>query len=309
MRTLDRTTPLDNDRWAITHHLNAHIDTATSIVALDTTPRWHLRDRRRLRTLLATHQAAELAAAAALRVRDDLDNTPVHRVANAALYDALNVVRRADSRRHPAHPEALNDLPGLAHRVSDAAFALTHLPRVRVPRHLLSGSRDVTTVDVPDLMALLTPARTADHIRARVTFWKGVADDDRFIHATDDEGRLTVQHVASGLRLRAMRRSDGTGAIGSKSYETPELAPAPFMWESVAGLGIGTRLYQHLATLWPDVRWPAGILSNHSLPVRGKLHALDPWRWEDPQCAWCRAHDWATLTSSATHPASVTAER
>lgn len=96
---------------------------------------------------------------------------------------------------------------------------------------------------------------------------------------------VRVFHVASGLGYCFYPDS---GSINSKSYDTPN-------WQSFEGLGIGTRIYEYGASLYPNVRWSSGVVaSRRGWRVREKLHGKDPYRWSPINCEWCRSKkiDW-----------------
>lgn len=52
-------------------------------------------------------------------------------------------------------------------------------------------------------------------------------------------------------------------------------------------LGIGAELYRRAANIVPNARWTAFTLFDGSKALRARLHGVDPWRWEYPDCVTC----------------------
>lgn len=233
---------------------------------------------------------------------------------------------RSGSTRHPFHPEVLNDLDVLLDKVAAAD------PDTVV----MANDRSIRWGDVPErhpnIVGRLTPDWIRNFVISEVARVSAVADSTEYLTAGCQEelsGRirhkLTVQHRLSGLRA-ALSWNDGEefGDIVAKSYRIPSIDPdrswdgegsqAVREWQ---GLGITTRLYQHGASLQPEIRWRITTLTDQSAGLRRRLHQIDPWRfaadWNaeyhpDDACLWCIEHGWADLDQAGftSHPGNST---
>ncbi len=68
------------------------------------------------------------------------------------------------------------------------------------------------------------------------------------------------------------------------------------------GLGIGSAIYKHGASFYPEARWPAGgnvALSDDGRRLRARLHNENPWLWGPVKsaCLHCKDDTWAQFTS------------
>lgn len=194
---------------------------------------------------------------------------------------------------------------------SDEFLELTrHLlanARAFVPR--VHGNEDSRAwQDVPFIaqhltIELVTQVLTNEVTRVRRvvnarTFWIGAS-----------EGGVTVQHAASGIRLRAANAGNGFGTLLSNPERVPELAAsesidgAPYI-----GLGIGRLVYLVTCGVVPNLRWRLGHpITRSALGVRHVLHSFDPWTWEVSSCVACDhlgIRDWqsADLADFSHHP-------
>lgn len=180
---------------------------------------------------------------------------------------------------------------------------------------------DMDPADIPGLLEWLTVDHAAVELQTEADAVRGVAADDRFLtdEFVDDEGNqvLLVQHQASGLRAEfaLSTKEPGFGTVYSKPYKISSIDPANpgdsgDSWQNYAGLGIGTRIYQHAAQLHPEIRWRSGLPSPYAGAVRRKLHAQDPYTWQCASCSWCGANhiDWSNVDRKdfTGHPTTTT---
>ncbi len=235
---------------------------------------------------------------------------------------------RAGSTRHPFHREVLIDLDALL-GIVEAAPPDT---MVEIDGTCLFWG-DVQRKR-PMVARRITRAWMRRCVLKEVARAVAVADSREYLTErghTISSGRtnyqLMVQHRSSGLRA-CFYWYDGLriGWVVAKSYSYPSIDPdagerhaglqALENWE---GLGITGRIYQHAATLLPDMRWGVKSLTEQSARLRRNLHRIDPWRFAaaadaeqfpDDACRWCIRHDWAQLdrTGFASHPAGAPGE-
>lgn len=184
--------------------------------------------------------------------------------------------RRARGANH-RDPRLLEHLPGLAEEASADAI-------------------DQAGPD-PRLLPLLTVDAAMAIAHEQVAQIRAVVDDPT-IHFTrttiDDKLTVVVQHAASGLRARFTGHpGSSAGVVMSKPWDIPSINPddphdGGYDWERFTGLGIGRRLYLAAADLAPQLRWPRGLVSTYAEPLRDRLHAADPFRWDGASCHWCQ---------------------
>ena len=231
------------------------------------------------------------------------------RIAEHIIDDLVAAIRREQSKRHPYHHEILADIDELVAQVVNLGLGADIRCQARMP---------VAVTDLPQLTDLLTPPSVHSTIKQRVHHYAAIAADPTMIHAWAD-GRLWaqdsqglvlfVQHEASGLRAtfeqgRVITGDKRPGYIYSKSYKIQSLDPRrPGVmdnWNSFVGLGIGAKLYLAGAALLPDERWASGTASPQALGLRRRLHLVDPYRWESPDCQWCDTNgiDWWTAQAT-----------
>jgi hypothetical protein len=232
---------------------------------------------------------------------------------------------RAGKTRHPFHREVLNDLDVLLGMV-EAAPGDTNVEIDGTCMLWGDVQRERRTV-----ARRITRAWMYRRVLEEVARAVAVADSTEYLterSQTVISGRtnhqLTVQHRLSGLRA-CFYWCDGirVGRVTAKSYSFLSIDPDAISrqdglqaLENWEGLGITSGLYQHAATLLPDMRWAVGSLTEQSARLRRNLHCIDPWRFAaaaDPQqfpddaCRWCIRHDWALLDHAgfASHPAGA----
>lgn len=266
--------------------------------------------------------SVELFAGEAARAWAALPRDAVTTIARQAIHNAWWTTRQNPdsphhSTRHPFHREVLaGDLAGLCAAVSTAAIAAASTAPWE--------ARDlgVTPAEIPGFLDRLAPAYVREHAEDSVAQYAAVADDPRLIEqccrlaaipataavAAGGNPALVVQHIASGMRsLFWWDPHTKLGYIKSDPLSVASIDPehpGPLnAWENVAGLGIGTLIYQRAAELLPHIRWTATSLTDSARSLRGKLHAADPWRWMTKHCTWCSTNipSWG-----AAHPADFT---
>lgn len=233
----------------------------------------------------------------------DWDAIAVEEIRTAAsLYWMQN-----DMDSNPFHPRALGHLDA----VLDAV-------RQRVADH------DLNVHDIRVLQRL-EPQQARALYLAEVDRLQQVAADPQMLtlqrpttrrRAADHPGlrELVVQHKASGLRAifyYGGRDHAQVGWVLSKTYSVDSIDPdrtesgtsRGASWRAYAGLGIGTKIYQHASTVLPELRWADGSVSPYGKGIRRRMHTQDPWRWQLNTCT-C-APDWPHLTSAQNLPCST----
>lgn len=183
-------------------------------------------------------------------------------------------------------------------------------PMQQANRVYMIGSDYTVTLPVAQLPELhervSDPMFVERAIRTFLTDVRSVALDPTMLTATgatyDGGHRLVVQHKASGLRASFNESSPRPfyGAY-SKPYKIRSIDPdrqedpgsLAEGWRDWVGMGIGTRIYLHAASVLPEARFFRSMTSDYSRPLRSRLHAQDPFRWENGgDCDWCRKLDW-----------------
>lgn len=128
------------------------------------------------------------------------------------------------------------------------------------------------------------------------------------------ENDVILQHVLSGLRLKAFRAQEDRGLPGvdywliyAKPYGVPSIVrradyhdhprvdasqiitDGGLAYDRYKELGIGTALYLRLdRVLPPTARVGAAPSSAPAIPkIRFRMHKRDPYRWESNRCSWC----------------------
>lgn len=161
-----------------------------------------------------------------------------------------------------------------------------------------AGFLEVCPEDIPGLLDWLTVEHAHDLIGRITAQVRATAADPVLLHqvgtTTDGDDALWIQHQATGLRARFHLPKPGSdrGKVYAKPYNISSIDPAnpgpAKAWEQYVGLGVGTRIYQLAAELYPHVRW-AGRGQPGALGVRNKLHPSNPYRWQT-DCDWCTSH-------------------
>jgi hypothetical protein len=222
------------------------------------------------------------------RVRSWLQPSGSHAHSEEVFWSLWKKTARADVTRHPFHPEVLANLDGLIAATAAAP------PETLVEVNGVLTQWDDMRQRYPHVYRNLTPDWKRRFVVAEVARVSAVAGSTDYLtkreQTTFEDGThetLTIQHRLSGLRaIFFWDAGEPIGRVLAKSYGIRSIDPdrqwpheglqAVDTWE---GLGITSRIYQHVADLQPDVRWRANSLTPQSARMRRRLHRLDPWRF------------------------------
>lgn len=149
--------------------------------------------------------------------------------------------------------------------------------------------------DVPEVGELVTEGFLWSSASARIAECTLIArNTDLRSEKThcDNMEAMIIQHRASGLRAMFMLHGDGFGEVASTPSSVKSIVPGypteSQKWRDFLGLGIGRRIYNNGHSLHPGVRWISKAGTPYAEGLRKKLHAADPYTWED-KCQWCQA--------------------
>jgi len=264
----------------------------------------------RLGVRASIREAHENEARRAATVEHLSDEALLNALAQRVVHALL--VRVRQSHRNLFHPEVLADLDSIVPAISE---------RIDEPGVLGYAWSNKTVAQFPALQERLTTDFIRQYIADAVSHHQAIAAHPTMLSAwSEDRRTLVVQHQASGLRARFSLLTADPGDQGefggllSKPYEIASIDPAgdghPDSWQSVAGLGIGTRIYLEGARLLPSIRWRSSAANVYSAAVRRRLHHQDPYTWQYSSCDWClersgRLSGWAQIPAVGfdNHPA------
>lgn len=147
--------------------------------------------------------------------------------------------------------------------------------------------------DLPEVDALVTEAFMQSRARVRIREHAVIAaNTDLCSENTVCAGMnaMIIQHRASGLRAMFMLHGNGFGEVSSTPSNVKSIDPGyPSEcqeWRDFLGLGIGRSIYAEGHSLFPHVRWISKASTPYAEGLRKKLHAANPYTWED-KCQWC----------------------
>lgn len=239
---------------------------------------------------------------AADQLRSLMDVDPVETLARDLVHTEWRRHVGQFTEANPYHPRLDPQRRMLAPRV--AAAARSRPTNATYPRSNLNFD----PAEIPELWQRLTADYALAVLRERVDELSGVIADPVMLTGDSNFSRgmpaLTIQHKASGLRAQFQLDADaqGFGIVFAKPYKIASVDPdnpGPCAtWETYIGLGIGTRIYLEAERLNPGVRWRTRATRDGSRGVRHKLHASNPYIWQDADCAWCSEMEipWDTAT-------------
>lgn len=146
---------------------------------------------------------------------------------------------------------------------------------------------------IPEVDGLVTKEFMRSSAQKRIDERTLIATTPDLLHECiifDGCEAMTIQHRASGLRALFILHGDGFGEVSATPSNVfsidPEYPRECQEWRDLLGLGIGRQIYAEGHSLLPGVRWISKAGTPYAKRLRKKLHAADPYTWED-ECRWC----------------------